>query len=77
MCLATPSKVIKINGKKAYVQAGDHQHRVDLSLLKNIKVGDYLFIHEKMAINKIPESEAKKILKIVEDHACHCHNHNH
>lgn len=74
MCLATPSKVIKINGKKAYVQAGDHQHRVDLSLMKNIKVGDYLFVHEKMAINKIPKSEAKKILKIVKDYS-DCHHH--
>lgn len=68
MCLATPSKVVKIDGKWADVQAGNHQHQVDLSLLKNIKVGDYIFVHERLAINKIPKSEAKKILKIVKDH---------
>ena len=74
MCLATPSKVIKIEGKWANVQAGDHSHRVDLSLLKNIKVGDYVFVHDELAINKIPKTEAKKILKMIEGHA-HTHHH--
>lgn len=68
MCLATPSKIIRIEGKLAYVQAGDHQHQVDLSLLKNIKLGDYIFVHNGLAINKIPKTEAEKILKIVEEH---------
>ncbi|MFH1551583.1 MAG: HypC/HybG/HupF family hydrogenase formation chaperone [bacterium] len=68
MCLATPSKVIKIKDNWAIVQSGDHSHRVNLDLLKNVKVNDYLLIHDKLAINKMPANEAKKILKMIEEH---------
>ncbi len=67
MCLAFPSKVIKIKGKWAYVQSDDHQHRVNLSLVKNVKIGDYLLAHGDLAINKVAESDAKKILKMIEN----------
>ncbi len=65
MCLATPSKVIKIEKDWATVQSDDHQHKINLSLVKNVKIGDYLLIHDNLAINKVPKTEAKKILKIV------------
>ena len=65
MCLAFPSKVIKVKGKWADVQSNDHKHRVNLSLLKNVKVGDYLLIHDELAINKVPKTEAKRILKMI------------
>ena len=71
MCLATPSKIIKIEGEWAIVQSGTHYHQVNLSLVKNAKVGDYLLIHDNLAINKIPQKEALKILKMTK--ACHCH----
>jgi hydrogenase maturation factor len=51
------------------VRSGDHQHRVNLSLLKNVKVGDYLLIHEGLAINKVPKAEAERILKIIQTHS--------
>ena len=65
MCLATPSKVIKIEKDWATVQSNSHQHKANLSLVKNVKIGDYLLVHDNLAINKVPKSEAKKILKIV------------
>lgn len=76
MCFATPGKVTKIKGKIATIEMpepqrsrsatlqGKHAHTVDISLLKGVKIGDYLLCHDKMAINKIPKSEAKQILKI-------------
>lgn len=76
MCFATPGKVTKIKGKVAFIQMphprrsrsatlrGKHTHEVDISLLKKVRVGDYLLCHDKMAINKIPASEAKQILKL-------------
>lgn len=69
MCLATPSKVIKINKNKATVQSGDHQHRVSLDLVKNVKVGDYLLIHNDLAINKLSKPEAEKIFRIIANHS--------
>lgn len=71
MCLATPTKVIKIEDDWAIVQSGDHQHRVNLSLLKDVKINDYLLIHDQLAINKVPKNEAKQILKLIEDHYKH------
>ncbi|MBU1137205.1 HypC/HybG/HupF family hydrogenase formation chaperone [Patescibacteria group bacterium] len=69
MCLATPSKVIKIEDDWATVESRDHTHRVSLSLLKNVKLGDYLLVHDELAINKIPPIEAKKILEMIKNHS--------
>ncbi len=69
MCLAIPSKVVKIKDDWATVKSGDHQHRVDLSLLKNVKIGDYLIFHDNLAINKIPKKQAQQILDMIENHA--------
>lgn len=69
MCLATPSKVIKLDNNEAIVESGDHEHRVNLDLVKNIKIGDYLLIHNEMALNKMPKTEAKKILDMINNHS--------
>lgn len=67
MCLATPCKIIKISGKQATVASKNHDHVADISLLKNPKIGDYIFLHSGMAINKVPKKEAIKILKVIEE----------
>ena len=69
MCLAIPNKVIKIEENQATVQSGHHQHQVNLDLVKNVRIGDYLLIHEKLAINKMHKTEAKKILYIIKNHS--------
>ena len=66
MCLATPAKVIKISGRWAIIETSKHRHRVDISLLKNVRMGDYLLAHGNLAINKLPQVEARKILKLIE-----------
>ncbi len=65
MCLATPLKIKEINGTNAIVGNDKHTHIIDLSLIKNPKIGDYILAHQNMAINKIPPEEAKKILKMI------------
>jgi len=65
MCLATPSKVIKIEKDWAIVKTPHHSHKINICLLKNVKIGDYLLVHGEMALNKIPKSEAEKILKLL------------
>ncbi len=67
MCLAMPSKVTKIKGKIATVQSCHHRHQADLSLVKNVKIGDYLLVHGDMALNKVPKSDAKKILAMINE----------
>lgn len=65
MCLATPIKVIKLKKDKATVDALGEKLEVDISLLKGIKVGDYLLAKGELAIQKLAAKEAEKILKLV------------
>ncbi len=69
MCLATPMKITEISGDKAVVRSSDHNHTVDLSLLKDKQpeVGDYILAHGDLAINKLPEDEALKILEMIKE----------
>lgn len=65
MCLATPSKITKIEGDWAVVESRGHTHWANLSLLKNAKEGDYVLVHADLALNKVEKREAEKILKIL------------
>ena len=65
MCLATPMKVNEVNGNKAVVDSGDHSHEINIDLLKDVKVGDYILVHGDMAINKVVPEDAKKIIEMV------------
>ena len=69
MCLATPAKIIKIKGSTAEVKDSHGQKKVNLILIKKAQVGDYLLVHADLAINKLPENEAKEILKL--NNMCH------
>ena len=66
MCLATPVKVLKIDGSLATVHALGEKKEVDTSLLPDIKVGDYLYFSHGMAIRKVSRADAQEVLKLVE-----------
>lgn len=65
MCLATPLKIQLIKETVATVQGGDKTLEVSLRLLPQAKVGDWVLVHGNIAINIIPEKEAKEILKLI------------
>ena len=67
MCLAIPMKLIKIEGNKGVVELSGVKKEISLTLLKKVKVGDYLIIHAGFAIEKLNEEEAKKTLAIWEE----------
>jgi len=67
MCLSKPVQVLKLNGKKAKVEFAKAKREVDISLLRNIKVGDWLLVTQNLAINKISQKEAKNILNLVQN----------
>ncbi len=68
MCLAIPCKVIEIDGASAVVEGLGHTHRVETILLRNKSIdrGDYVLVHEGLAICKLPIEEAQTILKMIE-----------
>ncbi|MCD6164552.1 MAG: HypC/HybG/HupF family hydrogenase formation chaperone [Candidatus Odinarchaeota archaeon] len=64
MCLAVPAKILEIKGDKGIVDFGGIRREVSLSLIDNIKVGDYVLIHVGFAIQKLERKEAEEILKL-------------
>jgi len=67
VCLATPVKIKKISGRSAEVEGGKN---IDTSLVQEkLSVGDFLLVHEHLAINKISEDEAQQIIELAK--SCH------
>ncbi|MFH1392579.1 MAG: HypC/HybG/HupF family hydrogenase formation chaperone [bacterium] len=60
MCLALPGKIIKIKNNKAIVDFGEHQHEAKLDLIKNLKLGDYVYMHGGFVLDKISKKEAEE-----------------
>lgn len=60
MCLAVPSRIIKINNLIATVDVHGAKREASLLLLpEEAKVGDYVLVHAGFAIQKVDEDAAK------------------
>ena len=68
MCLARPVKVLRCDGEWVEVDDGHGRHRAWAALLgdRGASPGDYLLVHGELAINRLPEQEALKILELIE-----------
>jgi len=64
MCLAIPMKVVKIDGDEGTVETRGLKRKVNLSFLKDLRLGDYIIVHAGFAIEKLKENEAKETLNI-------------
>ncbi len=53
MCLAVPGKITSIDKAWAIVDIMDIQNTVNIQLIENPRVGDYILIHAGCAIQKI------------------------
>lgn len=63
MCYTIPGKVIELKDGKAKVDYNEEIREVDASLIK-VKVGDYVIVQAKFIIEKVPEEEAKEVIKL-------------
>jgi len=69
MCLARPLMVLDCD--KDWVEIDDEhgrRKRVYAALLgsKGLKRGDYIFVHGDLAIHKVPEEDALKIIELTD-----------
>lgn len=64
MCLAVPAKVTTINGDEAVLDYGGVRRKANISMLSDVKVGDYVLVHVGYAISKMDEEEALETLKL-------------
>jgi hydrogenase expression/formation protein HypC len=60
-------KVVKIDHAEGMVEAGGLKRRANFSLMKNVKIGDYVLLHAGFAIEKIKPGEARKTLEAIRD----------
>lgn len=65
MCLAVPMQIVKILADgKALVKQDDLETEVDLSLIQDPNVGDYVIIHAGYAIDSLDLEEAEQRIKL-------------
>ena len=66
MCLTIPAQITKLEKGKAVVRKNDRFKQVQISLVPNLKVGDWILYINDLALQKIPKNEAKEILELLE-----------
>jgi hydrogenase expression/formation protein HypC len=65
MCLGIPGKVVKVEGARGEVLFGTVRRTVDVRLVEDVKVGEYVLVHAGFAISKIDPEEARKTLELI------------
>ena len=63
MCLAIPSKIVKIENDIGTIDVDGVKREASLLLLEDARVGDYVIVHAGFAIHKIDESVAMESLQ--------------
>ena len=69
MCLAIPSKIIKIEDNVATIDVEGVQRKVSLLLLEDAMFGEYVIVHAGFAIQRIDEAAAKETLNLLREAA--------
>lgn len=65
MCLGIPVKIVKKKGTVGVGEIAGVKREVDLRLVEEIEVGDYVILHAGFAIQKLDEKEAKETLELI------------
>lgn len=67
MCLAIPSRIIKIENNMATIDVEGVQREASLLLLEDARVGDYVIIHAGFAIQRLDEAAARETLDLLRE----------
>ena len=68
MCLAVPGKIVSIEGddpilRDGKVDFGGVVKRVNLGLVPEAKIGDYVVVHVGFALSIVDEEDAKQVFE--------------
>ncbi len=69
MCLAIPSKIIKIENNMGTIDVDGVTREASLLLLEDAKIGDYVIVHAGFALHKIDETVAMETLQLLKEAA--------
>ena len=70
MCLAIPAKIVEITDVEnsiAKVEVGGVRRNVNIGMLDDIEIGDYVLVHVGFAMSKIDEKEAEETLRLLRE----------
>jgi len=65
MCLAVPMRVVSVEGALGTVELGGAQQPVNLSLLADVKPGEYVIVHAGFALERLDETEARRTIELI------------
>jgi hydrogenase expression/formation protein HypC len=69
MCLAIPSKVIKIADGIGTIDADGVKRTCSLLLVDDVQVGDYVIVHAGFALRKVDEAAAMETISFLKEAA--------
>jgi len=58
-------KLTRVEGEYGFVEHGGKEYKVELSLIDNPQVGDWILAHGELAVSRVPEVDALEILALV------------
>lgn len=61
MCLAVPARIVGLHGTTATISADGAMREVDVSLIEDVRLGDYVLVHAGFAIHKWDKSEVEEL----------------
>lgn len=72
MCLAVPGKIMQINEGDEIIRIGRVSfggivREVNLALVPDAGVGDYVLVHAGLAINAVDEHEARQVFEYLQE----------
>lgn len=70
MCLAIPGKIVEIvdiENQIAKVEVGGVKRNINIGMLDETRIGDYVLIHVGFAMSKIDEKEAAETLRVLQE----------
>lgn len=63
MCLAFPGKIVSIDDQQATADFDGIQKEVNITLVPDVKKGEYVIVHAGFAIQKLTHEDARETLK--------------
>ncbi len=61
MCLAVPAKIVALNGTAATISVDGALREVDVSLVEEPHLGDFVLVHAGFAIHKWEAAEVAEL----------------
>jgi hydrogenase expression/formation protein HypC len=63
MCLAFPGKIIEIIDQQATADFDGVQKNINIGLVPDIEIGDYVIVHAGFAIQQLTKEDAWQVLQ--------------